>query len=235
MARYADLSEDEQIQFLEYEVVVRDLGKKPLDEVKEIFQRINATNYGLNAMEVHNARYGGEFKEFGEEVSRLDVFEDRKIFTATDIKRMNDVRYCLVLVATLMSTYFNRDSELVEYLERYNETFPDRARLLSEIEETIEMIDRMNFSRDSRAFKKADFFSLFVELHRAMHRDGKRVDVAETARALREFYDEVDNAALGGVSEDDDAMQYYKAALQASNDRSSRITRGRLIRERVVA
>jgi len=232
--RYAELEEYEQIQFLEYEVVVRDLGQKPIEEVKEIFQRINATNYGLNAMEIANARYGGEFKEFGEELSQHSFFDDRKIFTATDIKRMNDVRYCLILAATLMGTYFNRDADLVDYLEKYNETFPERDKLALEVDETLEVIGRLNFSRDSRAFKKADFFTLFVELHRIQFIETKPIDLVETGRSIRALYDRVESASLGGVSEEDDAMQYYKAALQASNDRRNRMTRGKITRKYVV-
>lgn len=233
VSKYIDLPTDEKLQFLEYEVVVRDLGKRPLYEVKEIFQRINSTNYGLNAMEVHNARYAGEIKAFAEEISLLPVFEQKKIFTATDIKRMNDVRYCLVLIVTLIDGYFNRDVDLPDFLEKYNEEFPHAERLRKEIRETLSLIEELNLPHDSRAFKKADFFSLFVELHRAVHKEGRQINVMETSRALRDFYLEVEDAASGGVGEDEDAMKYYKAALQASNDRSSRITRGRLIQQHI--
>jgi hypothetical protein len=37
---------------------------------------------------------------------------------------MNDVRYCLGLTVTIMTTYFNRDKEIESYLEKYNEDFP---------------------------------------------------------------------------------------------------------------
>src|SRR5579864_4338412 len=59
LSPYADLTPEQKLAFLEYEVVVRDLGSIPLDEIKEIFQRINSTNYALNAMEIHNSRFEG--------------------------------------------------------------------------------------------------------------------------------------------------------------------------------
>jgi len=37
---YVNLNEDDQINFLEYKVVVRDLGNMPIPEIKEVFQRI---------------------------------------------------------------------------------------------------------------------------------------------------------------------------------------------------
>lgn len=226
---YVDLEEDQQIGFLEYKVVVRDMGNMPMDDIKEVFKRINSTSYGLNAMELHNSRYGGEFKKFAEEVSQSKIFEDNRVFTSTDIKRMNDVRYCLGLIITIMSTYFNRDKELENYLEKYNEEFPEREKLDKEISEVFSFIDRLNFNSSSRAFKKADFFTLFVELHRALIKNALAVDAGTLRGLLDDFYARVDRVPSGDSGDDREAQEYYSAALQASNDRSSRITRGESI------
>lgn len=226
---YSDLNEDKQIEFLEYKVVVRDMGNMPIKDIKEVFKRINSTSYGLNAMEMHNSRYGGEFKKFGEEVSRADIFEKNRVFTSTDIKRMNDVKYCLGLIITMMSTYFNRDKELEVYLEKYNEEFPDKARLEQEVYNCLGFIDRLNFGPSSRAFKKADFYTLFVEIHRAIVKNGLQLNVSILRKQLDEFYSRVDRVASGTPGDDKEAKDYYRAALQASNDRSNRIIRGKSV------
>ncbi len=231
---YSELSEEKKLEFLEYQVVVRDLGSKPIETIKEIFQRINSTSYGLNAMEIHNARYGGEFKEFGEKISQNPFFESKRLFTATDIKRMNDVRYCLVLAITVMSAYFNRDSELESYLEKYNEEFDEAEDLSKEINEVLSIIDQLNLPDDCRAYKKADFLSLFVEVHRTIFKKGLNIDLASTRENLIRFYEKVANASQGKAEEDSDEMKYYKAALQASNDRGNRILRGEII-ERLIS
>ena len=234
MKSYSELSETEQIDFLEYEVVVRDLGNKPIETIKEIFQRINSTNYGLNAMEIHNARYGGEFKEFGEKISQHPFFETTRFFTATDIKRMNDVRYCLVLLITAMSTYFNRDTEIEDYLEKYNETFDEAEDLYKEINGTLSAIEKLNLPTDCRAFKKADFLTLFVEMHRAIYKKQVKVNIDSTRKNLLPFYEKVEDASQGKAKENTDELNYYKAALQASNDRGNRILRGQMI-EKLIA
>ena len=226
---YAELKESQQIDFLEYKVVVRDMGNMPIDEIKEVFQRINSTSYGLNAMELHNSRFGGEFKSFAEEISQMSFFEDHRIFTSSDIKRMNDVRYCLGLLITIMSTYSNRDKELEEYLQKFNEELPEKDQLQSEVEAVLSFVSRMNFDSSSRAFKKADFFTLFVEIHRALLKDKIDLNVSATRNRLDAFYEAVESASNGLAEEDSDALKYYKAALQASNDRGNRILRGRLI------
>jgi len=231
---YSDLEEAEQMKFLEYEVVVRDLGSKPIDEVKQIFQRINSTSYGLNTMEIHNSRYAGAFKTFAEKLSTNDFFEAIRLFNATDIKRMNDVRYCLALVTTLMSNYFTRDNEIEDYLKRFNESFKDEAKIKTEIDAVINTIDSLNFPAGSRAYKKADFFTLFIEIHKAIYKKKITLNIIETRRCLDGFYERVQLASEGINTTDGDAINYYKAALQGSNDRGNRITRGQLLQSYLV-
>lgn len=228
---YIDLDEKKQIDFLEYSVVVRDMGNMPIEHIKEVFKRINSTSYGLNAMELHNSRFGGELKQFAEEVSKADIFERNRLFTSTDIKRMNDVKYCLGLIITIMTTYFNRDKELEQYLEKYNEEFQEKDRLSEEVSKVLEFIDRLNFESSSRAFKKADFYTLFVEIHRAIIKNGLSIDVSILRDRLDNFYDRIDRASAGDLVGDIDAQEYYNSALQASNDRGSRITRSKYIYE----
>lgn len=143
---------------------------------------------------------------------------------------MNDVKYCLTMIIAAMSTYTNRDKELEEYLEKYNEEFPKKDKIMSEFSSTLQFIDKLNFDSTSRAFKKADFYSLFVEIHRSLHKEKMSLDASFVRSRLDDFYNRVELASVGGVPEDSEHMEYYKAALQASNDRSSRITRGNLIR-----
>lgn len=228
---YEDLDEESRVAFLEYKVVVRDLGNMPIDQIKQVFKRINSTSYGLNAMEIHNSRYGGEFKLLSDTVSQLDFFNENKVFTASDVRRMNDVMYCAGLLATVMGTYFNRDVEIEVYLERYNECFDEKDDVLKGVESVLSFIDRLNFPPKSRIYKKADFFTLFVELYSLIVRGGIALNLPRVRQNLDVFYSKVDSVSSGGSQFDVDSEKYYKAALQASNDRSNRIARGGLIQQ----
>ena len=225
---YADLDENSQLEFLEYEVVVRDLGNKPINEVKEIFQRINSTSYGLNAMEIHNSRYNGEYKAFAETMSQNKLLENWKVFSTTDIKRMNDVRYCLTLISTIIGTYFNTDKEVESYLERYDESFELKDKYEDEIQSVFHIIDQLSLANSSRAFNKTDFFTLFVEIYKAKFKLGKSIDISKTSCNLDEFYKEVDLVSKS-ESSNANAEQYYKAAIQGSNSRSNRVLRGEIL------
>lgn len=80
---------------------------------------MNSTNYSLNAMEVNNARFARALKVYAEEVSTWQFFEEHRVFTTVDVRRMNDVRWSLTLVISVIAGYFNRDSEHEAYLRRY--------------------------------------------------------------------------------------------------------------------
>ncbi|MFG0322124.1 DUF262 domain-containing protein [Pseudomonas sp. zjy_15] len=226
---YSKLSEEQQVEFLEYKVVVRDLGNMTIEQIKQVFQRINSTSYGLNAMEIHNARYGGEFKKFAEKIAQLEFFEEHRIFTSTDVKRMNDTMYCAGLIATTMSTYFNRDSEVETYLEQFNEEIPNEQEIFNNFECTLSFIDRLNFPPKSRVYKKADFFTLFVETYKLIANAKIELNLVTTRHQLESFFELVEMAGNGRDPGNLDAERYYKAALQASNDRGNRLVRGEII------
>jgi hypothetical protein len=228
IAPYSTLGETEKLAFLEYEVVVRDLGNKSIEEIKEVFTRINSTRYSLNAMEIRNARYDGAFKQFGEHLLEHPFFEEHSVFTTADIRRMGDLLFCLTVSAIMMSTYFNRDDDIEEVLSKYNDEFPHAEDIMMRLNHVFSFIAGCRIPSDSRAWKKADALTLIIELDRVLNRDKAPIKVETVGPRINDFYALVDKVATGEVK-DKEAEKYYKAALQASNDRSSRIVRGQVL------
>ena len=225
---YSSLQQEAKLAFLEYEVVVRDLGKKTIDEIKEVFTRINSTKYSLNAMEIHNARFDGAFKQFGEALASHEFFEQHGVFKTNDVKRMGDLVFCLTLVITILSTYFNRDDDLEEYLEKYNDEFPGADKTLQELGSVFYFVTSLQLDTSSRAWRKAELLNLLVEIYRQMVKDSITLDPVKVRSDLVDFYNRV-NAAGSGGADSDEVTSYYKSAIQATNDRSNRITRGTVI------
>ena len=98
------------------------------------------------------------------------------------------------------------------------------------------LIDEMDLPSDSRAWKKADLFTLLVELHRARFKTELSLQPSALALQIQKFYKLVEDVGLDGLPANADpklaaqAKNYYFAALQATNDRSSRAARGEAIR-----
>jgi hypothetical protein len=140
---------------------------------------------------------------------------------------MNDVAFCLTFVITITSTYFNRHNDLEDYLESYNDEFEDAVRLNREIQEVFNFIDACELDSRSRAWQKADLLTLLVETHRALIKEGRDLSSEIIGTKLVEFYERV-NRALRGEVDEASITEDHRAAIQAPNDRSSRITRGRI-------
>ncbi len=225
---YSGLTKDEKILFLEYQVVVRDLGNKTVEEIKEVFLRINSTKYSLNAMEIHNARFDGVFKHFCEELISVSFFDDNRVFKTNDIRRMGDLAFCLTMVITMMTTYFNRDEELGTYLEKYNNEFPREFQTKTEIESVLEFVESCRFDPKSRVWRKAELLNVLVEIHRAIYKEDRKLSKDRISDDLSNFFERV-NKVGRGKSDTEDVESFYRASIQATNDRSNRIRRGQII------
>ena len=223
---YRELSSEKKSEFLLYDVAVRDLGSVTSEVIVEVFRRINATDYSLTDIEVNNARYRGELKELAEDVSNNSIFSENRIFNAQDYRRMGDLRFALTVIITIMGGYFNRDDVFEKYLETYNEIFNRRNQIKLQIDGIFEFIRECGFSKKSRIWRKADFLTLVVELYNLKFEESKDIEPYFVVETIGKFYNDVDNQEIGSSSL---AGIYYKAALQASNDRLNRLRRGIII------
>ena len=231
---YSDLTHEKKVSFLKYEVVVRDLGQTSIIEIKEILERINSINYSLNAMEINNARFDGEIKQFAEEFSQDSFFAKHRVFSKTDGKSMNDVSFALSVVITTMLTYFNLEKEFESFLYHYNNEFEEKQRLETEFQEVFQFIDECSLPDDCRAWRKSDLFTLLVEIHRALFKEKNNVNPIEVGKQLLQFYELVDKSTKANEevgTEHSRIQEYYKAAIQGTQSRSNRIRRGKIIQD----
>lgn len=235
---YSQLTPDEKTRFLDYQVVVRDLGTVTEEQLKEIFSRINSTDYALKAMERLNALFSGAYKQFCEQLSTASFFQQHGVFTLADRRRMRDLDFCVILVTTLLSTYYHRAELNRQYLERYNDEFPDGPRRQRQINTVFEFIDRCGFAEDSRVWKKTDLFTLIVETHAALIVRKLALDPATVGAKLGTFYSEVNalyktkpatETEAAGTSKD--VFRYLKAATKATNDKYARVDRAEIVRK----
>lgn len=226
---YSKLDGEEKKKFLQYDVVARDLGDLSIDEIKNIFQKINSTSYSLNAMEIDNARFDGAFKLFGEKVAESKFFNDIKFFTTNDVRRMQDLRYCLTLVSTMLGGYFNASSKLEQFLNMYNDTFEKAKEIEARMNLNFEFINKCKFSPKSRVWNKADFFTLFIELDKAYFSKNLTPDLNTISAKLHSFYSSLEGK-LDEKKLTTEQAKYHHAAIQGSGSRSRRIERAEVIR-----
>ncbi|MBV8094054.1 MAG: DUF262 domain-containing protein [Acetobacteraceae bacterium] len=220
---YRDLPDGKKQAFLQYDVAVRDLGAVTRDQIVEVFRRINATNYALNDIEVNNAVYAGAFKQFAEQVASNPIFSDHKIFTSRDLKRMGDLRFALSVIIGILGGYTNRDDAFEAFLDKYNDDFECAEPVRQRLDSVFDFLNECGFDDRSRIWRKADLYTAVIELDRIINLERIRLQPSEAVERLTEFFETIDSSS---VDSSDLSGMYYKAALQASNDRVNRVRRG---------
>jgi hypothetical protein len=220
---YRDLEPGAKQAFLQYDVAVRDLGSVTKDQVVDVFRRINATKYALTDIEVNNAVYMGAFKSFAEEFSEHSFFSSNKVFSPLDLKRMGDLRYAVGLIIALMGGYTNRDDAFEEYLDRFNDDFPEAELVRQRLDRTFDFITECGFDAGSRIWRKSDLFTAIVEVDRIINVEQVKLQPSDVIERVNFFFEKVD---IGSLDPSTLAGIYYKATVQASNDRVNRVRRG---------
>lgn len=231
---YRDLTTEQQTEFMNYEVPVRNLGVVTIDDIKEVFRRINATSYALNAMEINNARYSGALKMAADTIADDEFFNRHKVFSAREIQRMRNKVYATTIIISMISSYFHRDDEIENYLEMYNDEFPLYDEVLARFQKVRDFIESLGIAEKSRAWKKTDLLVLIVELDRILNREQTELEAEATGPALESLYNRVD-LELSEPSGDEDLQTYFRTTVQATNDRASRINRAKIIRKVLLA
>jgi hypothetical protein len=227
---FAALEADGKTAFLDYQVVIRDLGRISEETLHEIFKRINSVQYALNAIEIANALYDGEFITTAKEIAESEAFTSLEVFTETENSRMRDVDFILLILTTLeLKSYFTESKEVSEFIQRFDDNFPDKERLRSLIDAAFFAILNADLPADSLWFRKSGFFSLTVELCKYI--EEKNVPQPEQLRATlnRLQEDIMKNRHLDDP--ENRYAQYYRYIYQQTTSRLARVTRGALLAE----
>lgn len=221
---YAELNKDEKSEFLSYEVVVRDLGKINPETVREIFRRINLTKFKLDTIEIHNAIYDGKYIQAAKDILDSTDISVFGVFKESEFSRMADLHFVLLVMTTLEAGgYFAQDSEVENFIERYNEEYPDTRGTTGRLKFSLNMISDLGLPPDSMWFRKSNFFTLVCEV--AMNSEQLVGNLGERLLDLEErvMKNKNNSGSEYGV--------YYSYMYQNTNGRKARIIRSEMFRK----
>lgn len=123
--KFNQLPEEIRKRILNYELFSHVLGSETSDrQVLEIFSRMNSTGTRLNAQELRNAEYHGEFKTLAYDLSyeTIDFFRNKKIFSETNISRMDEVELTNDFIIYILEGLQKRSpSTINEIYKKYDE------------------------------------------------------------------------------------------------------------------
>lgn len=157
--RFNQLTGDEKENFLDYPVVVRALGRISLVEIKEIFNRINSVQYALNAMEINNALYEGEFITTAKKIVNTNLLGDLDVLSETEVSRMKDLEFITLLMTTVeLGGYFTGNKEIEDMIKKYEDEYPQQEKMYNNFINVLGFIKELKLPVDSFWFRKSCVF-----------------------------------------------------------------------------
>lgn len=227
---YKDLSEEQKAEFVNYPVVIRQLGKISEEEIKSIFDRLNKTDYTLNSTELMYAEYQGEYISLAKRIANEQTSFFEKIIGEKSINRMADISFILQIMTTLENNiYFSGDKEVIKFVDIYNDDYKNYDVMYTIITQAFSIYEAINLPLDSYFYKKAASFSLLTELCRK----NNEVDLA----ILKERICRFENLLLENREKDietNEFARFYNFLYQGTASKSARDYRGEMIRKYIL-
>jgi len=226
VTEFDELEEEKRENFLSYQVVIRDIGRVNDVLVKEIFRRINLTKFKLEDIEIHNAIYDGHFIKTAKELASQINLEKLNIFYESEVSRMADVHFFLLVMSTIeRQGYFPRDNEVEKCVAEFNEEYENAYKTKSMILNAISLINGFKLPDDSIWFRKSCFFTMIVELCWA-----SKIP-KDIVKRLNDFDDKVLKSKNNKIS---DYGSFYHAMYSGTNDRKTRVTRSDIFKKYIL-
>ena len=126
---FQKLSDHHRNRILEYEFSTHVLPSSIEDrDVLEMFARLNATGEKLNAQELRNAEYFGEFKTLMYALAReqLDNWTDWAVFTDDQVARMKEVELTSDLAMNMVQGLMGKRQTVInKFYEKHDKQFDD--------------------------------------------------------------------------------------------------------------
>lgn len=229
--RFIELTEDQMTNFFDYNVVVRDLGRMHMEDIKEIFNRINSVQYALNAIEINNALYEGEFIQTAKDVLNTKILNGFDIFGDSESSRMKDLEYITLIMSTIeVGGYFASDTEIEKYIQRYDDEYPDKEKMKTDFIEVLSLIKEIALPTDTIWYRRSSLFSLIVELIKFKRGTGHLPENQSLYDLLVTLEIEIiDNKGKDKTT--NKFAKFYNYIYQGTSGRVGRAARGELLEE----
>lgn len=170
---FKDLPPTVRQNILDYQFSVHILPSSVDDrEVLQIFARMNSTGLKLNAQELRNAAWFGEFKTSMYEISaeQLQRWRKWRIFTESQISRMNEVEVTSEFAQLMINGLVGKTQKAIGNLYRdLDEEWPERGEIERRFRTCMDEIDTgVGTDIANTAFaNRAAFFALFGTVYDA--------------------------------------------------------------------
>lgn len=231
--KFSELPPEVQNQILRYKIDINEIFNPTDEEIRDLYSRVNKYTVQLNKQELRRADFPGDFIHLAEELSENKFFEEAKIFSVKQRRRMLDVEYIEELLTIILKGIQDKkdylDAVCEEYMQLDNQA--DIVDIFTGIIDDIALVfDAEEFPmKDTRFKQKSDFYSLFACIFELRKEAVLNCESLESTREiLREMCDNI-----GPQSDDDLYREYATRCLSDANSLSNRQWRIDFLMERL--
>ncbi|KAA6325569.1 hypothetical protein EZS27_025234 [termite gut metagenome] len=216
--RFENLENEDKVIIWTFNLSIVSIKNKEKDEIRNIFYRLNLTNYSLNEQEKRHSNTWGLFADLTQEIAELPFWTDYSLFNSGDIKRMKDEEFCSSLILLARKGIINQTNQdplndaYTDYASNYSEYEDDKNRILEWIEKF-----KIFYSPDNHSFmrKRTQLYTVFC-LMNYFSEEGISIDNAMEQR-FNEFvtkYNQFENSSdtVETTSPEEEAIKKYKLA-----------------------
>lgn len=161
---FSELPPDAKSAIWTYKLSVVDIDKSwSFEQIKNMFYRLNLTNYSLNEQEKRNSKVSA-FGDKAEALISHDFWKKLRVFSANDARRMLDIAFCcsIYILANEGVVDQTNSSKVNQYYDDYADSFDEDNKLSDKILLAMDIISQFHDKSTAAFFsKKAQLYTMF--------------------------------------------------------------------------
>ncbi len=223
---FSTLTKDLQQKFWLYKLSMEELTEAEEAEIKDMFVRLNLSNFKLNSQELRNALFQGEFKKMA--YTLAEEFEEEyylryKILSISNIKRMIDAEFTSELLGAMLKGITNKKDETDNIYGFYDIMEEDDVRECKKkfraVFSTIKKILGEDLST-TRFNNRNDYYSLFYLIYTFLYKKNYKIE-SKVYPEMKKILIELSINANENAT-NPDILKYYQKTVQGGDTESSR-------------
>lgn len=240
---FKDFDAEVKREFWNYQFMIIDIDPKATrEDIITMFNRLNLTDYNLNDQEKRNSK-SGEFASLARELSEAPLWEDYRLFTNTDVKRMKDVEFCATILLLYRKGIIDQtdQSALNQAYEELQVSYKDAEKDKSAVCEGITVLPEFLINDDIKKFvrRKAQLYTLFsvifyMQREEILVNEERKNDLAEFVKLYIVFENDMDLSEKVTDTEKvlfDWLKKYKLASSEGLNKHTNRMIRYNVMKD----
>jgi len=161
---FSELDDEVKKKIWKYELSIVNLNSGfTIEQIRNMFYRLNLTDYSLNEQEKRNS-LDSAFGKVAEDLANLEFWAEKKVFSPLDIRRMHDVEYCSNILILSREGIIDqtKSDKLNQIYSDFVDNYPDAEKDSKKIMVAIDLINKL-CSEETANFtnKKTQMYTLF--------------------------------------------------------------------------